>query len=157
MIKANRKTNIIFITLNIFVPLFIGMLLYLYLRPDAMITIICKHLFQISPENQLSRSLYSISLNNIIVKTIRNHLADGLWAYASTMLLAITTVFLEKNIYRTFWICVLLDCFMEVSQVINPFFTFDFIDLLCELLFTLLAWCIFSRFSNKFRKEVNPR
>ena len=114
MIKANRTTYVIFIILNIIVPLFIGLLLYLYFRPDAMITIIFKHMFQMSPEKHLSEALYIVSLDNIVVKAIRNHLADGLWAYASTMLLSIVAVFLNKNIYYTFLLCVLLDFFMEV-------------------------------------------
>jgi hypothetical protein len=116
--------------------------MYLTLRPDAMITVLFQKMFNFSFDISKEKSI----CNSPILKLIRNHFADGLWAYASTIAILTISKIFKLNQKWMIIICVLLDIVLEVTQIVNPFFTFDFWDLLIELLCTLIAWYVVVRF-----------
>lgn len=142
----NERTRklMVFLTWNAFIPLVAGTFIYVILRPDALITIIINRI--LGNHNVVQFSINQ-SYKNTLIIIIRNHLADGLWAYSTAILLLCMGSFQKRNIKNILILCILMDVGMEIQQIVNPYFTFDFIDLIVELLFTALAWLAFCRFS----------
>ncbi len=142
------KSTIFYLT-SVFIPLIIGLLLYIWLRPDVLITRMIVRLFPILSE-------VSYSGNSATVIIIRNHMSDFLWAYSLMISVLWICEKYDINIKKGVCICLLVDLAMEGSQVINPFFTFDFFDLIAELIGTIIA-CMISGYFCKFteRREMS--
>lgn len=142
-----RNRSIFWLT-SIFLPLIIGLLLYIWLRPDVLVTRIVIRVCPI-----LSRITYSGNSTSIIV--IRNHMSDFLWAYSLMISVLYICEEYDIDIKIGIYICLLVDLIMEGSQVINPFFTFDCLDLIAELLGTIIACMIsgcFCKFAERRKK-----
>lgn len=139
-----RKSGIFWL-INIFIPLIIGLLLYIWLRPDVLVA---RTVIQLCP--RLAEVTYSGNSATVIL--IKNHMSDFLWAYS--LMISVLWICEKYGIDRKkgIYICLLVDFVMEGSQVINPFFTFDCFDLITEFIGTIIA-CFVSGCFCKFAER----
>ena len=138
--KSIKKRTVFFV-INVAIPLVIGLLLYLFIRKDSFIS---------GAFERISGISVSVHLENvdskIIVRFIRNYLADIIWAYAVTSALLLIHDTAGYSELKIVLICLTVELIMEVIQVVNPFFTFDWIDILVEFIATGTAWLAYRQF-----------
>ena len=124
---------------NVIFPLFVGSVLYVVARPDSYISLILCELLGL----RIKAGILSATDDSFWWRVVRNHAADFLWAYSftfSVMFVGEKTAFNEVQLMG---ICCGIAVLMEVSQLINPYFTFDFIDILVECTGILTARLVY--------------
>lgn len=130
--------------LHICLPLILGLMLYLLLRPDAALTLRFESLTGISLaplRNELPASA--------VLRFLRSYLADFLWAYtfaAALLPLGNYWKFRERDMVV---LCLFTAFFLEFIQIFLPNFTFDPVDIAVEAAGTLLGWMSFHRVRKK--------
>lgn len=147
---AKSKTNTLCFAIgNVVVPLFLGIALYIFTRPDSYFSMILHRILNIRIPHQL---LLDIN-NSFWLSGIKNHLADFLWAYSfavCVMLAGHKTIFSELQLAV---LCCFIATALEISQLINPFFTFDFFDILTEVIGIIAGWFFYQRHNYKTEKR----
>jgi len=134
-----RTGNICFLVVNVFVPLIVGMALYVVLRPDSFVSRFVYYLVGFKAPYEMTQN----QTRSVFIKLLRNHLADCIWAYSLTIALLLVgklTTFRQKWIIL---ISVFIATIMEFSQIFNPYFTFDYMDLAAEFLGIISAWIVY--------------
>ena len=123
--------------LHVFLPLLIGLLLYLFYRPDVWIAT----QFGIKPIPHSATSGYSLLKKWIIFSG-----PDLCWAYSFASAIFMLNHFFKFSSHGLVFIAVLV--FVGASESIQlflkPYFTFSFSDLL-----TVVAGCCLSAYLNK--------
>lgn len=139
MARLYDRVSQCFIIGNVVVPLSVGTAIYVVARPDSYIS---KFLCAVTNVRIPNRLLFVID-DSVCLTMIRNHLADYLWAYAftvSVMLIGSKSVFSE---FQLMMLCFCIAVILEVSQIVNPYFTFDFIDILAEIVGIVAGWLVY--------------
>lgn len=139
------KSHFLFYITNTIAPIILGIAIYLIIKPNAYISyIIYKYLpFQLS---------ISLSPRNIITIFIHNYLCDILWAYAFMMTLCFTSAYQCTLRFHTVIACIIFELFIEILQYFHIISgTFDFMDIIWEILANLLALAIW-----KYNKKKKP-
>jgi len=122
----------VFMTLNIIIPLFIGMVLYYLLTPDVFFVKIIDRIIN----REVHRG--EIPLHSGMLRMLRFYFLDMCWAYALTFSIHIILGSNTANLWKSYLITVVFSTVMELLQL-TAFVTgtFDVIDVLCE---ALAAW-----------------
>lgn len=132
--------------MSVILPLFVGLILYIWLRPDALIT-------QIIVKTLPNIKIIVYKGNSPIIVGIRNHVSDFLWAYSFMMCIWGVSATYKLDPQKGIIICLIVCYLMELSQVINTYFTFDVLDLVAESVGVLLAYFVGKRIINPFLRR----
>lgn len=132
-----------YIFLNVLFPLFIGLLCYMFLRPEAFIP---KMVFFYTG---LWVSLPSETVyGNLILRFLNNHFADFLWAYAMSHLIFAYGCYIEWNKKLLLMLCVGTGIIMECLMG-----TFDFVDIFMQWLAISIAYYKYKSINEMWRKK----
>ena len=132
--------------LNICIPLTIGFIFYLLVRPDTILSKSIYKLLHMSP----SLPLYELFVKNIVGCILINYLCDFLWAYALSWALFFIKDLYNYSAVRTVLYCIGTDCTMELLQVLDcADGTFDFYDILVQNFATLVVLALYKKLTNK--------
>ena len=144
---GSTRTRILFYGLNIALPLFFGLYLYLTLRADAYISLfICK--FIPLPDFPF------VSFPEWAIAFLRNFASDMLWAYSLGFSVMLIMGYSQRKTLFALCLCVGFEVLMEVLQKIGVFHgTFDFLDILLEA----ISICLALFFINKFEEARNEK
>ena len=125
---------------HIVIPLLLGFLIYVFFhKPNLALH------FYLNKLTALPNYYHSIKGNAFYVFLI-NHLPDALWIYSLGIFLLISFDFI-KNTYLKAAFIVIIGSSTEIVQVFSSkAFTFDFVDLLINIIILLL---ICFRYENK--------
>ena len=141
--KTRFKVKRWLLILNICIPLLIGLTFYYCFRPDTLFCRIIYYLFG-------HEAHYMPDTNNIVLLFIRNYLCDLLWGYSLAMSLMVLHSIYNTNLLYLCSMCALADIAMESLQLITSVGgTFDYFDILMQLLGSLLAVIIYLVFIRK--------
>ena len=128
------------IILNIVLPIIIGTLIYLILSPNAYVT---KFFWRIM-DVQNPFSHINIMSMPLVIRLVRFHLCDALWAYALTY--SVVSIIGKndlKSILKGCYISAVFLIIIEGVQILGYVVgTFDFIDILIQIIAALLAGII---------------
>lgn len=135
----NRKKKILYIIVNIFLPLLLGAILYFLFCPSVWFVKVFYSVLEVNVNIDLN------ILDRVFVRFLRNYLFDFLWAYALT---SSVRLFVTKREHA--FLCVLvavcLGSVMELFQLWNlAYGTFDFWDIAIECLGSITAIVINTR------------
>lgn len=133
-IGCDNNKKILGVTmLNIFMPLFIGLLIYIFVNKRAYISGIVN-----IPVN--------LKLEGITGVFIKCWLADMLWSYAMTFSLALVLKPFRKRVLISAALTIFLGSFLELLQFLNVITgTFDFWDVIFEITAVLIAVFVIKR------------
>ena len=127
------KSHLLFFIINTLLPLILGTIVYLSLKPNAYISsIIYKWLpfhISISPFEK-----------NILTIFIHGYFCDMLWAYAFMITLCFSSAY-QTNLKAYIVIaCIIFESLIELLQYLHIISgTFDLWDIILEILMNLLA------------------
>lgn len=128
-----------YITVNVGLPLFVGLLCYLLLRPDAFVA---KIFYRCTGKiNQFSIN------NNLFLIVIDNHLADFLWALSMSHMLFAYGCYIEWD-KRTLTVTCMFTCVM-MEILIG---VFDPLDILVEWIAVILVFYKYNSIKNIWRR-----
>ncbi|MBQ4639451.1 MAG: hypothetical protein IJB69_02915 [Clostridia bacterium] len=134
-----KRRTVFYYLAHIFVPLVVGILLYMLLRPDTFVTKAVWRITGISlvlpPEIRLA--------SDGVAQFIRNHLADILWGYSLCFALGMVARWVGRHPARALWPALVTDVLMEMTQywgLISG--TFDGWDIVCQAAASLAAFLI---------------
>lgn len=131
-----RKTIIIF--LNIFLPLFIGLLIYLFFRKNTYINLFFENVFFISLPY-----LYS---DSVFCRVLTSWACDILWAYSLTFSLFFCFKSFINSLQITYILSVLFSIAFELLQLTSIIIgTFDVWDIILEIAAISLAVIIIKK------------
>ena len=145
VITMSRKKA--FLLANAILPLALGLFIYLFVVDDTIISSIIKNYIVIP----------SISIELLpkwIASFLRCYGADILWAYS--LFFAVTLILGDetKNMWKVVLICSVFEVVIEIFQRIHFFpGTFDFFDIVFEILASFFALCILKNHKLKGRKS----
>ena len=129
-----HKTKMFICFCFIFLPLLIGLLYYVLLAPETIVSKTFSQIFRIDFSFQLTSSFSNLC---------RNYLSDICWAIAlvNALILAIGTT--KEQSIISFVVATIFCIFIELAQwfgIING--TFDYWDILIELVSVIISWFI---------------
>ncbi len=140
--NENKKIRIL---INVVIPLVVGAVIYYLYSPEVVFV---KNINSVMGLNYQEAILEK---NNIILQFIRNYYLDMLWAYALVMTLFFIMYDNTVKLYELLGIAFSFTVVLEILQVIPSVKgTFDFCDILVELLTEVIAVFIIK---NYFLKE----
>lgn len=144
MSKKGKILETIFILLNAGITLTLGLLFYTENRTNAYVV-----QFLMSKNISIPEIL---TIDITINLPFENHIADFLWAYALTMVMAL---FLNNK--WTLTISITFEVIMETMQLIPALHqTFDILDIVCEIAATLIAALLLTLWRKiNYEKEQN--
>lgn len=121
-----KKTAIIL--LNIFIPMFLGGMAYIFFRPDSYISNL---FYSVFTEFKINHNYIDMMRSSIFGNVFINYFSDVCWAYALSY-----SVYYSLNVKRVMpscFICIIFCSIIEilqVNQIISG--TFDIIDIIAE-------------------------
>lgn len=125
-----NKKKILFI-LNIIIPLFVGLLIYVFLKQGTYINVFLKK-YGISP--------YIAVSDNLLFSIVKNWLCDFLWAYSLLFSINFALKKVKNSILLSAAITLFLGIALELLQKIGLMGgIFDFLDIAAESCAVLLA------------------
>lgn len=128
--------------INIFLPLFIGCLIYFFFKQDDVL----RKFENIAPLFRLLRSKFFVEIHpkTMLGLFFINHLCDFLWAYS----LSWACILSRRSIRKGCLMALLFCAFNEFIQL-TPYIcaTFDWLDLLYEIAAILSASFLFRIFN----------
>lgn len=127
----NRTSDILFYSLNIIIPLVLGVMIYLISRPQSYVSVFVYDLFSLG-----DGALFSgIRLPELI----NNFGCDFLWGYSLT----VCFFFVSRSYRYTVIVCSIFMILSELAQLL-PFFRlrFDIIDIAVELAAMAIAMMV---------------
>ncbi len=141
-IGCDNNKRILGVTmLNVFLPLFIGLLIYLFVNKRAYISGIVN-----IPVN--------LNLEGITGAFIKCWLADMLWSYAMTFSLALVLKPFHKRVLISAVLTIFLGSFLEFLQFLNVITgTSDFWDVVFEITAVLIAVFVIKRRKTIWKKQ----
>ena len=148
MLKRFGSVGIGTVLENIIVPLSVGCILYVVTRPDSYISRIASEILNI----RIGNGLLAPTNVPIWTKVIRNHAADFLWAYAFAFAIMLVGRKTGINEPKLIILCCIVSVLIEISQVFSPFFTFDFVDILVEVIGIIVGWFVY-RWHNHIKEK----
>lgn len=148
MLKRFGSVGIGTVLGNIIVPLSVGCILYVVARPDSYISRIVNEILNI----RVGNGVLAPTNAPIWAKIIRNHLADFLWAYAFAFAIMLVGRKTGINEPKLIILCCIVSALTEISQVFNLFFTFDFVDILAEVIGIIAGWFAY-RWHNHIKEK----
>lgn len=114
---------------NIAVPLIIGGILYLYLRPDSIVATFCRDAIGLN---------IGFDIDNPMITLVRYYLGDCLWAYALTV--SVSMVLYDNSVVTVFVFCILFEAILEILQLTGWVWgSFDIWDIVVEVISSGLA------------------
>ena len=126
----NRRKLLLIILLHVFLPLLIGLSIYLLYKPALF------------PSMSISGYDAALYHKNFFIKLLVNSGPDFCWSYSFASALFITNFILFKNkllVYVTVFVIILA----EVIQFFLPsHFTFDRIDLFVAIMAVILSYYV---------------
>ena len=139
-IMKSRSAKVLFFIINVLIPLAYGLGFYLTRRPGSIVTETIAKLFPKIAFSDIGNSLYF---------PFENHLADVLWAYVLTIVLA---YFLDVKTAAV--IAVAFEVVVETLQLLPRLnATFDPLDIVFEVLASLLAVTVIFLFRRMCKDE----
>ncbi len=119
------KKRLIFL-FNIATSLILGLLIYLFYRPESIIT----HLFL-----KMNVDLVKPSDISLFSKFLCNYGGDILWAYALSFFIACFYIEIANGWKITLLLCIPIEVGFELLQLFNSIlnWTFDIIDIIIEV------------------------
>ena len=122
---------------NIFLPLLIGLVIYVLCRPDTIITHLIRSVMPAIPD------LSDCMQINTLTRFINNYACDILWSYALTFCVALCV----RSTQKVLIVCSLFCCFIETVQLCNLFaLTFDFFDITVEVITVIIGLLVIKIF-----------
>lgn len=132
----NRKN--LFLFANITIPLFIGLVIYLFFYKSTYINTVFENIFEFS--------LPYLYFNNSFHRFLTCWACDILWAYALTFSLFLCFKNFRKTILITSVLSILFAVSIEILQVIDVVNgTFDILDIIFEISAIFIAVIILKR------------
>lgn len=122
-----------FYVVNILVPLSLGLIIYLVLRPDSYVSRFLNHYIH------LHTNVASF-LPEGFQRFLKYYVADILWSYSLCFAIMASLNHSQKELIVGFFICVGFETIIEVLQIPSAFpGTFDPVDILFECLSNAVA------------------
>lgn len=126
-----------FMMCNAMVALFAACILYMFIRKDPFIDILEQ---SFSMVRQIRAIIYhSLESTSLLCSFVKNQLGDMLWAYSLECAL-IVSAGNEKRAVKKAMILIVVAEFMQLLPFANA--TFDFLDILAELLGVVMAYFV---------------
>ena len=139
----NNKA-ILFFLVNAIIPILIGLILYLFIKPDSYVSQLINKIVSVPS--------VSLQYNNVLIYFIRFYLCDMLWAYSLTFTMYLILVNDFGGMILCFLIAGVFSIFIELLQYFGIVSgTFDFFDVIAEMISIVLALGIIKIFY--WRKE----
>ncbi len=138
--NRSTRTRYLFYGLNIAIPLFLGLYIYLALRTDTYISIIINRFLPLPvvPSSYFSRGILAF---------LRNFASDMLWAYSLGYAVMLVLGYSRKNILLATFLCVGFEVLLEFFQKTGLFHgTFDVFDILIEAAIICLALFLIKKY-----------
>ena len=134
--KNKLLARYLFYSLNIILPLFFGLFLYLNLRADSYVSVLLNIFI---PFPVLSFSVFP----EWFVSFLRNYVSDVLWAYSLGCAISLVLGYSRKKILYVILLCSGFVSILEILQKTGIFHgTFDFFDILLEICAVCMALII---------------
>lgn len=137
-----NKRGIVFLVLNISVPIMIGAIIYYLFCPDVIfvqqVDAIWGHGIHVNCFN----------MNNILVRFIRNYFLDMIWGYALVFTLYLFIANNTAELMKIFIVSFVFSAIMEILQLASFVRgTFDIFDIVVELIAEISAVFIIKNFN----------
>jgi len=135
--EHTQKKERLFYLLNICLPLTLGALIYLALRPDTYIAYYLRCLFNLPTMTLVCGGVY---------KFLRNYSSDILWAYSLMFAVFVVSNRSAKRLILTAALCIVFEISIEMCQYIGIIKgTFDILDVIAEIIATVVAFIIIKK------------
>ena len=127
-----RKRTFYF--LNIIIPLFLGLSVYILFRPDAIISECTYSFLNIQPT--------AITVSSELLRIIIcYYMSDFLWAYSLTFIVVLILGYSKKNLISNYLLCLVFVIVVELLQQTGLFQgIFDISDIIVEALAVFSAF-----------------
>lgn len=131
-----NKHNSIYVLLNVFAPLMIGLLIYVVARKESLIYIVVRNYFSID-----------LNLNYINdINFLKFYLTDCLWAYAFTSSMLYVAEKNNENYLTTILMVLFADVFVELIQIFDfILLSFDIFDIFVQILSSVFSIIIYTK------------
>ena len=136
---CNKKQYLVLQILNIIFPLIIGLIIY-YLDGASIIVF-----------DVLGIKTSPVFEHCSVLKFLRNHICDAIWAYCLFFSLNFITKAHNKSLFISIIFCIAIECFQKTAILAG---TFDIIDIVLEIIAIIIALSI-SLFFIKEKKHEN--
>lgn len=153
LVKIKSTNNITFILFNVFIPLFLGGLVYLFFRSERLIMFEWLKSLGIKNGFDLLRENF-VSINTYLPSWFIFSLPDALWVYSFTSAIILIWNNERKVAVTLLLIPLILGPGVELLQLLNLFKgTFDVIDLTLTICAFLLS-IILNLKTNQYENQV---
>lgn len=150
--KTIRMKRFLLFLANCLLPLAVGLAYYIVRRPDTRITQVVGHTLGFQTRFPL------LAVKNQVLTLFDNYLSDFLWAYALTFSVHTAALFAPRLELRSFLLCLLGACFVEVMQLVPSFGgVFDVIDIVVQLAAVLIAKGLIIQMKRGVYKNVSEQ
>ncbi len=146
-LKGNKRKSVVFWSVMIILPLFVGLILYLIFKPSAFISKFIFDLFGLQP--------FSIQASNKRgLLFVRFYLCDLLWAFSLTAISQLILGYSKTKLIVSLLISILVGTAIELLQkyMIIPG-TFDIPDIVTESVGAILSLIIIIVYTRRKRDE----
>ena len=138
-----------FWVLIILVPLFLGLTIYIFLRPTAFISKAFYHIFSISPSTIKAP-------DNVFWHFIKYYFCDFLWAFSLSATVSLIIGIEKKKLVISFLVCSIVAICTEFFQLQGFIFgTFDILDVLIEIIGVILPLMIIHLRRRNNEKQIS--
>lgn len=138
--KISKKQNK-FIVINIIIPIILGALIYYLISPEVIFV------RQIDNCLRTNSHIGNISMNNLMIRFVRNYFMDMLWGYALVFALFLIEGNNAAELKKIFIVAFAFSAIMEILQM-TPIAkgTFDVCDIIAEFFAEVIAVFIIKNF-----------